>query len=56
MALLGDEYASSDDGAASPAGETFQKTVTAPIVPAPDVSLDVWSHKSMGPDLKTNIV
>lgn len=46
MALLGEEYASSDEGdLVSPVKET-QISSASTIVAAPDVSLDVWSCKS----------
>lgn len=43
MALLGAEYASSDEGSPPPNQES-RKTAPSNIVAAPEVSLDVWSY------------
>ena len=43
MALLGADYASSDDGSPPPRQEP-QTSATNTIVAAPEVSLDVWSY------------
>ena len=56
MALLGNEYASSDDEASSTVVETIQKASATPVVAAPDVSLDVWSRSSISQKLKANIL
>ncbi|KAL8730836.1 MAG: hypothetical protein Q9166_003762 [cf. Caloplaca sp. 2 TL-2023] len=42
MALLGDRYASSDEE--NPVSTDGRTTTATPVVAAPDVSLDVWSH------------
>ncbi len=55
MALLGDDYASSENGTTPPPAEASQKIAATSIVAAPDVSLDVWSHKSMSWESKANI-
>ena len=44
MALLGADYASSDEEPSPPRQETRQ-TVASTIVAAPEVSLDVWSYR-----------
>lgn len=44
MALLGLEYASSDEGSSLPKKEP-RKTSASTIVAAPEVSLDVWSYR-----------
>ena len=43
MALLGAEYASSDEG--SPSRQQPRKTAASIVVAAPEVSLDVWSYR-----------
>ena len=43
MALLGSDYASSDEGSPPPRTES-RKTSASTIVAAPEVSLDVWSY------------
>lgn len=45
MALLGAEYASSDEGSPPPSGVTAAGAQH--IVAAPEVSVDVWSHPSL---------
>lgn len=45
MALLGNEYASSDEESASSILKDSAMTVAMPINAAPDVSLDVWSYQ-----------
>ncbi len=54
MALLGAEYASSDEGATPPPLSSKQKTAAASIVAAPDVLVDVWSHISTLLDSNSN--
>ena len=54
MALLGTDYASSDDGSPSPRQE-MQKTTASTIVAAPEVSLDVWSYHAPGFSYDFNI-
>lgn len=44
MALLGTEYASSDEDASPAPTKNLHKS--APIIAAPDVSVDVWSYIS----------
>lgn len=44
MALLGADYASSDEGS-SPPRQELRKTPASTIVAAPEVSLDVWSYQ-----------
>lgn len=54
MPLLADEYNSSDeDGPITPAE---QSTSAPPVVAAPEVSVDVWSHQDVSSKLYTNIV
>ena len=45
MALLGLDYASSDEGSAPPEQERQQISAST-VVAAPEVSLDVWSYHS----------
>ncbi|KAL8785886.1 MAG: hypothetical protein Q9213_003118 [Squamulea squamosa] len=54
MALVGDEYASSDEE--TPAFNEGRTTNATPVVAAPDVSLDVWSHSLRAFNLYTNIM
>ena len=54
MALLGTDYASSDEGSPSPRQEP-QETATKTIVAAPEVSLDVWSYRSGDFSYSSNI-
>ena len=44
MALLGAEYASSDEDAPSSTVKASHPVAAAAVVAAPDVSLDVWSY------------
>ncbi|KAL9035123.1 MAG: hypothetical protein Q9214_006730, partial [Letrouitia sp. 1 TL-2023] len=46
MALLGEEYASSDEGDSATLVKETQMSPASTIVAAPDVSLDVWSCQS----------
>lgn len=46
MALLGDEYESSDEGSSEWPVKDGPKTFATPLVAAPEVSLDVWSYPS----------
>ena len=55
MALLGADYASSDEGSPPPRQEP-QKTATSTIVAAPEVSLDVWSYRLQDSSYHSNIV
>ena len=54
MALLGAQYASSDEGSPTPEQETG-KTAASKIVAAPEVSLDVWSYHARGYSYNSNI-
>lgn len=54
MALLGAEYASSDEG--SPSRQEPRKTAASIVVAAPEVSLDVWSYRSCVLGYHSNIV
>ena len=45
MALLGVDYASSDEEASS-SRDQQRETLASAIVAAPEVSLDVWSYRS----------
>ncbi|CAF9905961.1 MAG: hypothetical protein HETSPECPRED_006006 [Heterodermia speciosa] len=56
MALLGAEYASSDEDAPNAPQAEIPPTSTVSVVPAPDVSVDVWSHHLSLPSAKANIV
>ncbi len=47
MALLGQEYESSDEGGSPPATTGSITTIATPVVAAPEVSLDVWSYNSL---------
>ncbi|KAL8714603.1 MAG: hypothetical protein Q9220_001551 [cf. Caloplaca sp. 1 TL-2023] len=53
MALLGDAYASSDEDVSSTHFEE-KAAAAAPVVAAPDISLDVWSHHFPQDDAKAN--
>ena len=53
MALLGPDYASSDEGSPPPRQEPHQ-IVKSTVVAAPEVSLDVWSYRSEGFSYNTN--
>lgn len=55
MALLGADYASSDEGSPSPRQEPL-KTAASTIVAAPEVSLDVWSYHAQEFDYYSNIM
>lgn len=55
MALLGPEYGSSDEENPALSGGVIQKTPTTPIVLAPDVSLDVWSHNLLPYNSSSNV-
>lgn len=44
MALLGAEYASSDDEVLPSISEDIKTTSATAVVAAPEVSLDVWSY------------
>ena len=55
MALLGADYASSDEEPSPPRQET-RKTVASTIVAAPEVSLDVWSYNPPDFSYDVNIV
>ena len=48
MALLGQEYESSDEGSSPPHTNGSIATTATQIVTTPDVSLDVWSYYSLG--------
>ena len=55
MALLGTEYASSDEEIPPrPSSEALKAAATS-IVAAPDVSLDVWSHSAATLSFSTNV-
>lgn len=54
--LLGADYASSDDDGTSSKGNAEQMTAATPVVAAPDVSLDVWSHQSLNTFALANIL
>ena len=57
MTLLGNEYPSSDESDAPPPHTTTtQKTTATPVIAAPEVALDVWSHNSPLPKIISNIV
>ena len=56
MALLGDEYASSNEGNTPPPAEVAPQTAATTIVAAPDVSLDVWSYNLMALEIKANFM
>ena len=56
MALLGQEYASSDEGGSPPAATGTTATMATPVVAAPEVSLDVWSYKSLVYRASANIL
>ena len=55
MALLGADYASSDEGSPPPEQEA-RKIAASTIVAAPEVSLDVWSCHSPENSYSSNIV
>lgn len=55
MALLGTEYESSDEGS-SPAPNKTNMTSATHVVAAPEVSLDVWSHKFLLLGVHSNIM
>lgn len=55
MALLGADYASSDEGSPPPERKT-RKIPASTIVAAPEVSLDVWSYHSRDYSYISNIV
>ena len=55
MALLGVDYASSDEEA-SPPREQQRKTLGSTIVAAPEVSLDVWSYRSWRYSYHSNVM
>lgn len=55
MALLGVEYASSDEESSPLPYKEPAKTVATRVVAAPDVSLDVWSHSFAALDFSFNI-
>lgn len=54
MALLGAEYDSSDSDRGSSSQMNFKKTTAKSVVAAPEVSLDVWSHKFLVAGPKAN--
>ena len=56
MALLGDEYASSDEDTTTAPVAAPQRTFATSVVAAPDVSLDVWSYKSTDFESRINVV
>ena len=55
MALLGLDYASSDEGSPLPEQER-QQISTSTVVAAPEVSLDVWSYHSQHHSYHSNIM
>lgn len=56
MALLGAEYASSDEGVSPPPLDSSQNFAATSVIAAPEVSVDVWSHNVVMLSLATNIM
>ena len=56
MALVGDEYASSDDDVPSAPANGISMHPINSVVAAPEVSLDVWSYSNSLPKYKANIM
>ncbi|KAL8919824.1 MAG: hypothetical protein Q9208_006557 [Pyrenodesmia sp. 3 TL-2023] len=56
MVLLGDQYASSDEDSSKPVPRDETAIAATPVVAAPDVSLDVWSHSNHDHPASTNVM
>ncbi|KAL8907755.1 MAG: hypothetical protein Q9207_001238 [Kuettlingeria erythrocarpa] len=56
MALLGDQYASSDDDSPNFPPKKGAATTATPVVAAPDVSLDVWFSSNQSPPASANVM
>jgi len=55
MTLLGVEYVSSDEDS-PPTPQDVPAPLVAPVVAAPDVTVDVWSHRTFTANARTNIL
>ena len=55
MALLGDEYASSDEDSSFQNRNGDKPSVATEFIAAPEVSIDVWSYPSPKLGSNTNI-